>query len=172
MQGGLGQALKIFLPLTSLVFIYLQPGAVQLFFCTQSLLSLLQVFMLQNSRVRSWLGLLPLPPRVVGPASLTAPGGLKTWQDLNARPSAEPTNTPKDVSVVDRYVDAAKGRYTNMKEAVLGKAEDREAARKKDSFTSKAEKYELARREQAAWERENRNKSKIAASSNRKAATR
>jgi hypothetical protein len=91
---------------------------------------------------------------------------LKTWQDPNANISTSQTNAPKNVSVVDRYVDAAKGRYTNMKETVLGKAEDRVAARKKESFDSKAEKYELTRRQQTKWGRETRNKSKVASSSN------
>jgi hypothetical protein len=59
-----------------------------------------------------------------------------------------------------------------MKESVLGKDEEREAARKKDSYISKAEKYELTRRQQAEWERENRNKNKIAGSSNGRVAKR
>jgi hypothetical protein len=59
-----------------------------------------------------------------------------------------------------------------MKESVLGKDEDREAAKKKDSYLSKAEKYELTRRQQVEWERENRNKIKIAGSSSGKLAKR
>jgi hypothetical protein len=169
MQGGLAQILKIALPITSLIFIYLQPGAVQLFFCAGSLLSLCQTFLLQTPLVRSWLGLLPLAPKVVGPSGPAAPGGLKTWQNANAShvPKSK-TDVPNNVSVVDRYVDAAKGRYTNMKESVLGKTEDRVAARKKDTFVSKAEKYETTRQQQAEWERANRNKSKTAGGSNSK----
>jgi hypothetical protein len=169
MQGGLAQVLKTVLPLVSFAFIYVQPGAVQLFFCTGSLLGLCQTSLLQNAVLRSWLGLLPLPPKVVGPSGLTAPGGLKTWQDPNANQTLEsPTGEPKNVSVVDRYVDAAKGRYTNMKETVLGKADDRAATRKKDNFVSKAEKYEITRRQQVEWERENRNKIKTTGRSNSK----
>jgi YidC/Oxa1 family membrane protein insertase len=169
MQGGLGQALKIALPITSLIFIYFQPGAVQLFFCTQSLLSLSQTFLLQNAFVRSLLGLLPLPPKVVGTSGPTAIGGLRTWQDPNASQAPESqTNARKNASIVDRYVDAAKGRYTDMKETVMGKTEDSQAARKKDNFVSKAERYEMTRRQQAEWERENRNKIKTAHASNGK----
>jgi YidC/Oxa1 family membrane protein insertase len=169
MQGGLAQVLKVVLPMTSLVFVYFQPGAVQLFFCTGSLLSLCQTTMLRNAMIRRWLGLLPLAPKVIPGSGPTAPGGLKTWQDLNTNHiSTSQANAPKNVSVVDRYVDAAKGRYTNMKETVLGKTEDRVAARKKESFDSKAEKYELTRRQQAEWDRETRNKGKVASSSNAK----
>lgn len=173
MQGALGQVLKVALPLTSGIFVYFQPGALQIFFATQSLLSMCQTFVLRNALVRTWLGLLPLPPKVVDPVEPTAPGGLRTWQDPSASEAPDaPTNARKNISVVDRYVDAAKGRYTNMKESVLGKDEEREAARKKDSYISKAEKYELTRRQQAEWERENRNKNKIASSSDDRGAKR
>lgn len=167
MQGGLGQTLKVALPLSSLIFVYLQPGAVQLFFCTTSLLSLCQTALLQNALVRRWLGLLPFPPKADSSPGSTAPGGLRTWQDSNGSDALESQKkAAPNVSVVDRYVDAAKGRYTNMKESVLGKTEDRVAARKKDNFVSKAENYEMTRRQQAEWERETRNKSKAAASYN------
>ena len=173
MQGGLGQVLKVALPLTSGIFVYFQPGALQLFFATQSLLSLCQTFTLRNRLVRRWLGLLPLPPKVASPPGPATPGGLRTWQDPSAsRTPDAPTNARKNISVVDRYVDAAKGRYTNLKESVLGKEEDREAAREKESYLSKAEKYELTRRQQVEWERENRNKIKIASGSSSELAKR
>ena len=173
MQGGLGRVLKVALPLTSGIFVYFQPGALQLFFATQSLLSMCQTFILRNKLVRKWLGLLPLPPKVPSTPGPAAPGGLKTWQDPSASSTPDaPTNARKNISVVDRYVDAAKGRYTNMKESVLGKEEDREAARKKKSYLSKAEKYELTRRQQVEWERENRNKIKIASGSSSELAKR
>ena len=169
MQGSLAQILKVALPSTSLVFVYFQPGAVQLFFTTGALLSLCQTAMLQNALIRRWLGLLPLPPKVVASSGNAAPAGLKTWQDttVNRAPDSQ-TNAPKNASVIDRYVDAAKGRYTNMTESVLGKKKDREAARKKENFVSKAEKYELSRRQQAEWDRENRNKSKTVVASSGK----
>jgi hypothetical protein len=167
MQGGLAQVLKVVLPMTSLIFVYFQPGAVQLFFCTGSLLSLCQTTMFQNAMIRRWLGMLPQVPKVVPGSGPTVPGGLKTWQGPStSHISTSQANTPKNVSVVDRYVDAAKGRYTNMKETVLGKTEDRVAARKKERFESKAEKYELTRRQQSDWDKEARNKAKVASISN------
>src|ERR1700728_4516818 len=115
MQGGLAQVLKVVLPMTSLVFVYFQPGAVQLFFCTGSLLSLCQTTMLHNAMIRRRLGLLPLVAKVVRGAGRTAPGELKPWQDRNANHiSAQETNPSENVSGSSRYVDAAKGRYTDV----------------------------------------------------------
>jgi YidC/Oxa1 family membrane protein insertase len=169
MQGNLAQILKVALPSTSFVFVYFQPGAVQLFFATGALLSLCQTTILQNKVCRRWLGLLPFPPKAVASPSNAVPAGLKTWQDINAsRASESQTKASKNISIIDRYVDAAKGRYTNMTESVLGKTEDRQAARKKENFILKAEKYELSRRQQAEWEREIRNKNRTVVTSSSK----
>lgn len=161
MQGSLGQTLKVFLPLTSMVFIYIQPGAVQLFFTTSSILAFCQTLVLQNAFARRWLGLLPQIPNVKANAGGAAAAGLKTWQDpIQSSDSESRATALESVSVVDRYVDAAKGRYSSLKESVLGKAEDRVAAREKEKFVTKAEKYEHTRRQQSEWDREQRNSSK------------
>ena len=161
MQGSLGQTLKVFLPLTSVFFIYIQPGAVQLFFTTSSILAFCQTVVLRNAFARRQLGLLPQIPNAKASAGGAAPAGLKTWQDpvQSSDPESRAT-APENVSVVDRYVDAAKGRFSSLKESVLGKAEDRVAAREKEKFVTKAEKYEHTRRQQSEWDREQRNSSK------------
>ena len=169
MQGSLGQTLKVFLPLTSMIFIYIQPGAVQLFFTTSSILALCQTVVLQNAFARRRFGLLPQIPNVKASASGAAPAGLKTWQDpIQSSASESGVTTTENVSIVDRYVDAAKGRYSSLKESVLGKAEDRVAAREKEKFVTKAEKYEHTRRQQSEWDREQRNSSKNTAVTGKK----
>ena len=167
MQGEIAKILKVLLPGFTFVFVYFQPGAVQLYFSTTSLLSLCQSALLRNASFRRWLRLLPLVPNVTpdsGGSGDARPGGLKVWHDPKSNSATESqTVAPKNVSVIDRYVDSAKGRYTTIKESVLGKTADREAARSKQNVVSKAETYERSKRQLAEYERGQRNRGKKAA---------
>lgn len=172
MRGELAKMLRIFLPATSLIFMYFQPGAVQLFFCTGSLLSLGQSLLIQNPIFRRATGLLPLLPKLAPgdtSADLVSPGGLKTWREPRGTQSI--VDESSNVSVIDRFVDNAKARrakvfggYTTMKDTVLGKTSDKQAERKKASVVEKAEAYEASRRMQTEWEKATRNKSKLSGS--------
>lgn len=165
MQGDLARILRVALPIGSVFFLYFQPAAVQIFFCTTSLINICQTQLIQNKYFRRYTGLMPMLPKAPTATLPTAPGGLKTWQDpadLVVKRDAQ------NVSVIDRFVDSAKqrqgkfvGGYNDMKETVWGKAEDKAASRKKEAMIKKAEAYEASRRREAAWERESRNRSKL-----------
>lgn len=168
MQGELARVLRIFLPLTSTGFIYFQPGAVQLFFTTGSILSLLQSVLIRNATLRRWMGLLPMTPNVTPAAVGTVPGGLRTYKVGSAQ-----LETPRNASIIDRFVDGAKerkeaamGGLKGAKETVFGRAEDRKEKIRKDAMLKKAEAYETSRRRETEWERETRNRGKAATGSN------
>ncbi len=168
MQGQLAQTLRVFLPLTSFGFIYFQPGAVQLFFCTGSILSLVQSVLIRNAQLRRWMGLLPMTPNVTPAAGAIMPGGLRTYNVVGAEQEA-----PRNASIIDRFVDSAKerkeaamGGLKGAKETVFGRAEDRKEKMRKDSMLKKAEAYEASRRRETEWERESRNKGKTTAGLN------
>ena len=164
MQGELANVLRIFLPLMSMGFIYFQPGAVQLFFTTGSILSLIQSVLIRNASLRRWMGLLPMLPNVTPAIGATAPGGLRTYNVVSAE-----QETPRNASIIDRFVDSAKkrketamGGLKGATETVFGRAEDRKEKMKKDSMLKKAEAYEASRRRETEWERESRNRGKTA----------
>ena len=156
MQGGLAQILRVVMPFMSLIFMYFQPGTVQLFFVTTSALALCQTVAFTTPRIRSMLGMYPMPlPKESSGGDTEGAGGLRTYQDPTASqgPGSGPTGQ-KDVSIIDRVVDSAKARkdkmfkgYRTTTEAVWGKAEDKVKSRQKEAFIKRAEAYEASQKD-------------------------
>jgi YidC/Oxa1 family membrane protein insertase len=145
------------IPLASFIFMYLQPGGVQIYFITASALGLIQTMLMRTARFRSLVGVLPLPPKAT--SSSAGPGGL------NISPPRAPSPPPfSNVSLIDKFVDSAKSRrdkflggFKESKEALWGQKEEKLRSRRMQELTQKAEAYEARRRRELTLERENRN---------------
>ena len=151
MSGDIGRLLRFGMPSVTFIFMFFQPGLVQIFFATGSLLALAQASILRSKFFRQILGLLPTPPPAPKDGTVV-PGGLRTFQ-----PPMKSTEPVQKDSGIDRLVDGAKSSW----KTATFRTEDKLAKRKKDNFTLKAEKYEAKRKQELEWERDTRNKSKL-----------
>lgn len=159
MQGPMKEILFKALPAMNLIFMGLQPGAVQLYFATTSTLAFGQTLLMRNPTARR---LLALPP-LAAPATASdapPPGGL-TRSSSSVTIETDPSPPVENRSVVDKGVDAMKGQFSKMgagwnrtKESVLGSAEERVEKRKKAAATAKADTYEARRRRDLEAERQ------------------
>lgn len=189
MRGGAMVVLSYFLPVVSFVFIAFQPGTVQLYFFTSSILAFTQARLLTNNSFRSFLGLQPviLQPNkspspdnandpttriITGPTA--GPGALKLYQPprhptqastvtttaANAATSSDPQNSK--VSIIDRFVDRAKARKTEVVRAwydmfgTTREKKDSEAQRLRELRES--ERYVKRLQQEEEWKREEKNR--------------
>ena len=154
MSGDIGRMLRVGMPAVTFVIMFFQPGLLQIFFATGSVLALGQASLLRSNITRRIMRLLPHPPPAPKDGTVV-PGGLRTFQ-----PATKSTEPVRKDSGIDRFVDSAKSSW----KTATFRTEDKLAKRKKDNFTLKAEKYEAKRKQELEWERDTRNKSKLAQS--------
>lgn len=173
------------MPVLSLVFMVIQPGAVQLYFVCSGLLAITQSRLLTNKAFRSALGLHPvgagpkeLPSTDTTPKAsrsstpgtpplppTTGPAGLKLYhtpRSTQVSPTPPQHSKNANISLIDKVVDGAKARKDETVKAwydMLGTTREQgvtQARRQKELRES--ENYVKMMQREVEWKRVERNR--------------
>ena len=166
LSGPMGSFLIYGLPGISMIWTAFQPGGVQLFFLTSTILAAAQAWAMQNNRFRRaiWLMEMPSSAPQTGPIN---PGGMNRYSAkppssakiIDVEPSKAPTR-PSNGGVLSKVVDSAKDKLSwgTVKKQASEKMENRQKAADLQKF----EKHEYKRRRELEQERERKNFSNAA----------
>ncbi|KAI1614732.1 pre protein translocase YidC subunit [Exophiala viscosa] len=170
------QMLRLILPPISFVFLLFQPGATQLYFFVNGILSQLQITTIQNPWFRKWRNMTPIAPST--PGSGPAPKSTKfSKMNIIEQPVVQKTvasrsviATPESVSssdrsIIDKGVEVMKAQGSKVwKSATSGvsntwktETEKRVEKAKIEKKQTSAAKYEAQRRLDIEQERAYRN---------------
>ncbi|KIV87156.1 hypothetical protein PV11_02721 [Exophiala sideris] len=168
------QMLKLILPPISFVFLSFQPGATQLYFFVNGILSQIQITTIQNPWFRNWRNMTPLAPPTPG-SGPAAPKSTKfSKMNIIEQPAPvaqktvvappEPVSSP-DRSIIDKGVEVIKTQGSKVwKSATSGvsntwknETEKRVEKAKLEKKQTSAAKYEAQRRLDIEQERAYRN---------------
>lgn len=164
------QMLKGILPPISFVFLSFQPGATQLYFFVNGILSQMQITAIQNPWFRKWRKMTPMPSPTPtsGPAAKSTKFSKMNIEQPVAQTSVAATPEPlksTDRSVIDKGVDVIKAQGQKVWKNTLGGVsntwtKETEKRVEKARFEKKqttAAKYEAQRRLDLEQERAYRN---------------
>ena len=168
-------------PVVGFIICAVQPGIVQIYFLTSSLLNLAITHLIKNKRFRSWYGLAQFPelpkPSLSGPGVPTVSSpyvkaaetvGLKLAPSsrvagktsVSSAPISATLDTNKP-SAIDRMVDSVKDSFSSFSSSLKSKGKERAdaaaAEQKAKKALERAQQYELERRREVETERQRRN---------------
>ena len=152
MNPQFAQILKICMPLLSAGFLMIQPGAVAVYFVTQTTTGILQAYLMT---IRQYFNLRPLHP-TSGPGAAGLPI-IQTYSTLREREEAQ------NSSFIDKTVNNFKKTTSDMRKTVSDqyKSARNQQTEKKDRLGKEvrkmAEQVEAERRLEANWGKQQRN---------------
>ncbi|KAJ9617039.1 hypothetical protein H2200_000760 [Cladophialophora chaetospira] len=161
-------ALKNLLPLVTGGFLAFQPGAVQLYFIVNGILTQIQMSSLQNHSFRRWIKLHPLPNRDRSAESATPFSRMnisdrvinttaRKTSPSSPNPVVPPSAPATNSSFIDKGVDSLKELGRKAIGSTNEKAQAKIEKRKRAAQSEAAERYEAQRQQDIQNQRAYRN---------------
>lgn len=175
MTPGMMKGMAKIIPAASFLFMFWQPGAVQLYFLTSSVLAVSTTWALRQTAVRSMISLPPLPGLgapvlmaaggVAGAAPAAKPkGGLRSRSDMLPEPVVQKAPEPER-SAIDKGVDRLKSfslpsmfnKSNSPKGSFRSSAIKKAETAQKETEKKRAKEFEKNHRRKLEIAREERN---------------
>ncbi|KAL1956807.1 hypothetical protein VTO42DRAFT_6757 [Malbranchea cinnamomea] len=159
MSENMRSGLMYGLPALSFMFMFFQPGLVQVYFAATGALSLTQTYLLTNPSFRQLVGIAPLPVlRKPEDGESSSQSRIRMAQTIETKPVIE---TPPKASFIDRAIDKLHEKMKGFRNAMgdvrkLFRQEQEKQALKRYTETElkQAKSYEQRRRMELEYERD------------------